>query len=258
MIHYHPSFRFRSKSEEWIILWHMHPLVFQPFMFPPGQIKRCQTSSRARQRSSCPAATAHRAMATGGHNKPRLLASALVLYNYTSPKSIRTRMAKWFTWAWKSQGQRNQRLRWTLTKEHRPEGRQAQVHIGEACPTTSLWWMATMVGRRYTYTTIQYDDPRWIRDTHDDQQQIQGNNGAQERLSWDASRVDEQESVRQPIAYFCVQLRAVDSYFGRSVLYMWAISGTRGSSGLGSVSREQMESRTWNIQQSNTHMSFPT
>jgi hypothetical protein len=27
-------------------------------------------------------------------------------------------------------------------------------------------------------------------------------------------------------------------------LYMWAISGTRGSSGLGSVSREQMESKT--------------
>jgi hypothetical protein len=48
----------------------------------------------------------------------------------------------------------------------------------------------------------------------------------------------------QPMAYFWVQLRAVDSYFDRSVLYMWAISGTRGSSGLGSVSREQMESKT--------------
>jgi hypothetical protein len=29
---------------------------------------------------------------------------------------------------------------------------------------------------------------------------------------------------------------------------MWAISGTRGSSGLGSVSREQIESNTCNIQ----------
>lgn len=47
-----------------------------------------------------------------------------------------------------------------------------------------------------------------------------------------------------PMAYFWVQLRAVVSYFGRSVLYMWAISGTRGSSGLGSVSSEQIESKT--------------
>lgn len=48
-----------------------------------------------------------------------------------------------------------------------------------------------------------------------------------------------------PIAYFCVQLRAVASYLARSVLYMWAISGTRGSSGFGSVSNEQIESNTW-------------
>lgn len=47
-----------------------------------------------------------------------------------------------------------------------------------------------------------------------------------------------------PMAYFCVQLRAVVSYLVRSDLYMWAISGTSGSSGLGSVSREQIESRT--------------
>jgi hypothetical protein len=55
----------------------------------------------------------------------------------------------------------------------------------------------------------------------------------------------------QPMAYFCVQLRAVVSYFDRSVLYIWAISGTRGSSGLGSVSREQIESNTCNIQTCN-------
>lgn len=50
----------------------------------------------------------------------------------------------------------------------------------------------------------------------------------------------------QPIAYFCVQLLAVPSYFVLSVLYICAISGTRGSSGLGSVSREQIERRTCN------------
>lgn len=48
-----------------------------------------------------------------------------------------------------------------------------------------------------------------------------------------------------PMAYFWVQLRAVVSYLARSVLYMWAISGTSGSSGFGSVSNEQIESRTW-------------
>jgi hypothetical protein len=58
----------------------------------------------------------------------------------------------------------------------------------------------------------------------------------------------------QPIAYFCVQLLAVPSYFVLSVLYMCAISGTRGSSGLGSVSREQIESKTCNrFTDQNTH-----
>lgn len=47
-----------------------------------------------------------------------------------------------------------------------------------------------------------------------------------------------------PMAYFCVQLRAVDSYLNLSVLHMWAISGTRGSSGFGSVSKEHIESKT--------------
>lgn len=46
------------------------------------------------------------------------------------------------------------------------------------------------------------------------------------------------------MAYFCVHSRAVRSYSSLFVLYMCAISGTRGSSGLGSVSMEQMESRT--------------
>lgn len=48
-----------------------------------------------------------------------------------------------------------------------------------------------------------------------------------------------------PMAYFCVQLRAVASYFALSVLYMCAISGTSGSSGLGSVNREHMDNSTW-------------
>jgi len=42
------------------------------------------------------------------------------------------------------------------------------------------------------------------------------------------------------MAYFRVHSRAVDSYRDRSVLYTCAISGTSGSSGLGSVSIEQM------------------
>ena len=52
-----------------------------------------------------------------------------------------------------------------------------------------------------------------------------------------------------PMAYFWVQLLAVDSYLVLSVLYIWAISGTRGSSGFGSVKREQIESNTWKRKQ---------
>ena len=46
------------------------------------------------------------------------------------------------------------------------------------------------------------------------------------------------------MAYFRVHSRAVASYLARSVLYKWAISGTRGSSGLGSVSIEQIDRST--------------
>jgi hypothetical protein len=53
-----------------------------------------------------------------------------------------------------------------------------------------------------------------------------------------------QIAAHQPIAYFWVQLLAVVSYLLLSVLYMWAISGTRGSSGFGSVNKEQIESNT--------------
>jgi hypothetical protein len=47
-----------------------------------------------------------------------------------------------------------------------------------------------------------------------------------------------------PMAYFWVQLLAAASYWRLSVLYRWAISGTRGLSGFGSVSREEIDSST--------------
>ena len=46
------------------------------------------------------------------------------------------------------------------------------------------------------------------------------------------------------MAYFRVHSLAVLSYRDRSVLYTCAISGTSGSSGLGSVNIEQMLSKT--------------
>lgn len=49
------------------------------------------------------------------------------------------------------------------------------------------------------------------------------------------------------MAYFWVQLRAVCSYLERSVLYMCAISGTKGSSGFGSVKSEHIDSSTCNF-----------
>ena len=49
---------------------------------------------------------------------------------------------------------------------------------------------------------------------------------------------------RNHIAYFRVHSLAISLYFSRSVLYIRAISGTKGSSGLGSVSSEQMDRRT--------------
>lgn len=46
------------------------------------------------------------------------------------------------------------------------------------------------------------------------------------------------------MAYLCVQSFACWLYFSRSVLYILAISGTSGSSGFGSVSREPIDRRT--------------
>jgi len=57
------------------------------------------------------------------------------------------------------------------------------------------------------------------------------------------------------MAYFLVHSLAVASYLARSVLYTCAISGTRGSSGFGSVSIEQMERRTFDMVSAGLHWS---
>lgn len=60
----------------------------------------------------------------------------------------------------------------------------------------------------------------------------------------DDDEMEEEMVGADYIAYFLVHSRAVASYRARSVLYRCAISGTRGSSGFGSVSIEQIDSRT--------------
>lgn len=55
------------------------------------------------------------------------------------------------------------------------------------------------------------------------------------------------------IAYFWVHSFAVSLYFERWVLYNLAISGTSGSSGFGSVSREQMDKRTFEMVRAGLH-----
>ena len=55
------------------------------------------------------------------------------------------------------------------------------------------------------------------------------------------------------MAYFLVRSLAVASYFALSVLKMWAISGTKGSSGLASVKRELMERRTLEMVSAGDH-----
>lgn len=55
------------------------------------------------------------------------------------------------------------------------------------------------------------------------------------------------------IAYFRVHSRASSLYFSRSVLYILAISGTRGSSGFGSHSREQIDNNTFEIVNAGDH-----
>jgi len=55
------------------------------------------------------------------------------------------------------------------------------------------------------------------------------------------------------IAYFLVHSRANSPYFSRSVLNILAISGTSGSSGFGSHSKEQMDSNTLEIVSAGDH-----
>ena len=55
------------------------------------------------------------------------------------------------------------------------------------------------------------------------------------------------------IAYFRVHSRASSVYLSRSVLNILAISGTSGSSGLGSQSREQIDSNTFEIVRAGDH-----
>ena len=70
-------------------------------------------------------------------------------------------------------------------------------------------------------------------------------------LEYDVSSIKEYESNFKSecyiIAYFAVYSLAVCSYAARSVLYCFAISGTKGSSGFGSVSRLLIESKTNSI-----------
>lgn len=58
---------------------------------------------------------------------------------------------------------------------------------------------------------------------------------------------------RHHIAYLRDHSFAISSYFFLSDLYILAISGTSGSSGLGSVSSEQMDSNTLEIVSAGDH-----
>lgn len=58
------------------------------------------------------------------------------------------------------------------------------------------------------------------------------------------------------MAYLDVHSLAVESWRALSVLRSWAMSGTRGSSGLGSVRREQMERRTFDMVSAGDHWSL--
>lgn len=55
------------------------------------------------------------------------------------------------------------------------------------------------------------------------------------------------------IAYLRVHSLAVASYLTLSFLNIWAISGTKGSSGLGSVNKELIDKRTLEIVRAGDH-----
>ena len=58
------------------------------------------------------------------------------------------------------------------------------------------------------------------------------------------------------MAYFLVHSLAVASYLALSVLYICAISGTKGSSGLASVRREQIDNNTFVMVKAGDHYSL--
>lgn len=58
------------------------------------------------------------------------------------------------------------------------------------------------------------------------------------------------------VAYLAVQSRAVASKACLFVLYWLAISGTRGSSGLGSVKRDEIDNKTLEMVSAGLHWSF--
>ena len=77
----------------------------------------------------------------------------------------------------------------------------------------------------------------------------------------DQSRDDYHHSMRGPqsdecMAYFLVHAIAVASCRALSVRRTWAISGTKGSSGFGSIISEQIEARTLEIDNEGRHWSW--
>eukprot|EP00964_Phaeocystis_antarctica_P149098 scaffold116107_cov85-Phaeocystis_antarctica.AAC.1 len=58
------------------------------------------------------------------------------------------------------------------------------------------------------------------------------------------------------VAYFCVHSLAVKSCFFGSFNNSWAISGTSGSFGLGSVSNDEIDSSTFEIVSAGLHWSL--
>lgn len=64
---------------------------------------------------------------------------------------------------------------------------------------------------------------------------------------------DIKQLASNQLAYLLVHSRAVAVYLARSVLYWLAMSGTRGSSGLASVSRELIDKSTFEIVSAGDH-----
>lgn len=82
---------------------------------------------------------------------------------------------------------------------------------------------------------------------HNDDSDVGDDNDGDDEENGDVDGNDDGAIARtgtHHIAYFLVHSRANSLYFSRSVLYILAISGTKGSSGFGSQSNEQIDNRT--------------